>query len=795
MIRRLGISTLFLVVFLLLSAFMWHGNVITAVAQTGSDPTPTPANSDQQNGTGTAGEDEGPKVHVDHREFEILQQEFTSAPEVTVACLSCHENSANEIHQTAHWTWQYSDPETGELLGKQEVINNFCIAIQSNEPRCTSCHTGYGWADDTFDFASQENVDCLVCHDTTGTYHKFPTGAGFPVSEPKEFPPGSGVIWQPPDLTEVALNVGFSSRQTCGSCHFYGGGGDGVKHGDMDTSLANPDRSLDVHMSADGANFACTDCHTSDGHLVQGSRYSMNSTDEETCESCHTAEPHQFEMINNHTDRVACQTCHIPEYARGGVPTKMWWDWSKAGQMGEDGNFLVLKDENGHTVYDGRKGEFMLAEDVVPDYIWFNGNVTFNHRVDDLTAGKTNTLNPDEVVAINTMHGRLEDPDARIWPVKTFRGIQPYDPVNNTLVIPHLFGKDDAAYWKSFEWAPSIQAGMDYISATNYSGQYDFVETQMLWPITHMVAPAEDALECHDCHTEEGGRLDFAALGYPEDEVYRLTHFPPTVTVEALDAPHNSPQACAECHEDQYSSWTDSHHGASGVGCVTCHELEGGGSGAGEGEDQHPKLAYTVNQDPELCGSCHLDEYRDWDISGHAANDEPIVCIDCHEPHTQQQRIAEGNTTSCGNCHEDEVLDVSHSTHGAVKMDCLDCHKNTHKNTGHTFIVESDTCIICHGEEAHTANKLVELGAELTAVTDENSGPEPAATAVPHDATNSSINIPTNIQQSGILGVSNWVLVLPVLFIVVGAVWVVKGKDPGHQHEANQHQDEEREAK
>jgi hypothetical protein len=50
----------------------------------------------------------------------------------------------------------------------------------SNEPRCTSCHAGYGWTDMNYDFTKQDNVDCLACHDNTGTYKKFGTDAGHP---------------------------------------------------------------------------------------------------------------------------------------------------------------------------------------------------------------------------------------------------------------------------------------------------------------------------------------------------------------------------------------------------------------------------------------------------------------------------------------------------------------------------------------------------------------------------------------------------------------------------------------
>jgi len=177
--NRPAIATFFLVTLLALAGWGWYGNIQSVSAQEGD---------------GADTSEEELAIETDHRKMEILQQDFASAPEVTVACLSCHENSAKEIHKTAHWTWEYIHPDTGQVLGKQNVINNFCIAIQSNEPRCTSCHVGYGWADDSFDFSSEENVDCMVCHDTTGTYKKFPTAAGYPVTEPKEFPRAAAIF-------------------------------------------------------------------------------------------------------------------------------------------------------------------------------------------------------------------------------------------------------------------------------------------------------------------------------------------------------------------------------------------------------------------------------------------------------------------------------------------------------------------------------------------------------------------------------------------------------------------------
>lgn len=215
------------------------------------------------------------KTTADHTKFDELQQTFNTGPEVTQACLSCHTEASKQIHKTKHWLWKFTHPDTGEELGKQTIVNNFCGAYA----RCTSCHIGYGWKDNSFDFSSETNVDCLVCHDTTGTYKKFPTGAGHPPYVDKPFPPRSKKIWKAPDLSQVAQRVGKTSRKTCGACHFYGGGDDGIKHGDLDSSMTNPNLALDVHMGTDGLDFACSTCHQKEGHDVSGSRYTTQAKD------------------------------------------------------------------------------------------------------------------------------------------------------------------------------------------------------------------------------------------------------------------------------------------------------------------------------------------------------------------------------------------------------------------------------------------------------------------------------------------------------------------------------------
>ena len=110
---------------------------------------------------------------ADHSKFKELQREFTSGPEVTKACLTCHTEAAKQIHRTKHWTWEVINPENQQRLGKKHVINNFCISTQRTS-RLHHLPRRLRHGRSNFDFKSQENVDCLVCHDTTGNYKKLP---------------------------------------------------------------------------------------------------------------------------------------------------------------------------------------------------------------------------------------------------------------------------------------------------------------------------------------------------------------------------------------------------------------------------------------------------------------------------------------------------------------------------------------------------------------------------------------------------------------------------------------------
>lgn len=430
-------------------------------------------------------------VHTSHA--DIIKGPFETGQEVTKNCLTCHPDAAKDIMMTTHWTWE-SKPfvvpgrDVPVTIGKANQINNFCISAQGNQKSCMACHIGQGWQETTdgqegaFDFSKTENVDCLICHASSG-YTKGTFGN-----------PADTV-----DLLAAAKSVAAPNRAMCGKCHFDGGGGNGVKHGDLDESLIFPSENVDVHMGKNNLN--CTDCHVAENHVIKGrlvvDNYYIEPQEQVSCQQCHAEKPHDDERVNLHTESVACQTCHVPAIALKD-PTKMSWDWSTSGQDLGDDHFTYLK----------IKGNFVYDKNVQPTYLWFNGNLDYRYILGD-------TIDPTQPTYINKPSGSIVDEKAKIFPFKLHIAKQPYDTTYNYLLAPITSGLN--GYWTTFDWNNAFELAQQRMGL-KYSGNYGFTETYMYWPSTHMVQPKENALQCAECHSDNG-RMDWKALGYSGDPI------------------------------------------------------------------------------------------------------------------------------------------------------------------------------------------------------------------------------------------------------------------------------------
>jgi octaheme c-type cytochrome (tetrathionate reductase family) len=431
-----------------------------------------------------------PSKKVDHSMFPALQGRFDRPQDVTETCISCHNHRHTEVMRSNHWNWEREEYVAGRgvvYIGKKNTMNNFCIGAMGNEKSCAKCHIGLGMTDDGFSYTDASNIDCLVCHDNTETYTKASEQGGAPVATL--------------DFGHIARNVGKPMRSNCGVCHFYGGGGNNVKHGDLEEAMFQPTRDVDVHMGIDGMDMSCVDCHITEEHNMAGKLYSLSSMNRNRayCETCHGETPHESGVLNEHTLKVACQTCHIPVYAKVNA-TKTHWDWSTVGKL-KDGEPYEVDDEEGNHTYLSIKGTFTWGKKLQPEYVWFNGTAS-HYLLGDQYEDSTATI------SLNRLHGSYSDSDAKIIPVKVHRAIQPTDPVNRMLIMPKLYSdkEGEGALWMDFDWQRSAALGMEK-AGLPFSGKVSFIKTEMYWPINHMVSGKEATVQCTECHTRDNGRL------------------------------------------------------------------------------------------------------------------------------------------------------------------------------------------------------------------------------------------------------------------------------------------------
>jgi len=443
---------------------------------------------------------QGMAASVDHSQY--VKGPFKDGPSVTKVCLGCHAKQAEDFAKTSHWKWQ--GPTKGHVkgleksdkeYGKANMINNFCTSVQGGpngmvHEACAKCHAGYGWTTTKFDFKDTGKIDCLVCHAQKGDYIR---------KNAKD-------IDEFTDLEVAAKSVGLPKRQHCGTCHFKGGGGDAVKHGELDTTLNNPTKSLDVHMGSTatgGLDMSCQECHKTKNHSISGASTMMATYDGRVlCEDCHTGAmaPHKKSkngaILNNHLGTVACQTCHIPTFARGQA-VRMSWDWSFTGKHVEP------EKKDGLEVFRKSEGVFTWGKNVVPTYAWYNG------KIDRYMEGQK-IKDPKSVVFISRPDGDIQDKTAKIYPFKVFTGKQPMDAKFKYLNIFQQY----KSLWVDYNWEKALKRGAEG-SGLPYSGKFQFVKTANYILATHQVAPKEEALACGQCHM--GGRMNWKALGYKGD--------------------------------------------------------------------------------------------------------------------------------------------------------------------------------------------------------------------------------------------------------------------------------------
>lgn len=483
------------------------------------------------------------------------------------ACLGCHDGGMagtqyGDMFNSVHYQWEGATPDMVNGPGLQGKISNamntYCINILGNWGVCGKCHAGRGIKPGEGD--TKANVDCLVCHNEEYALARVrkPGPDGLVNTADDIMAPGTAT-------DTMVQNPTRPTKTTCLKCHAFGGGGDGVKRGDLANALVtNTSATYDIHMKNDGANKQCVDCHSFNGvHKVSGKGSDLRPTDFESEVSCSTTTCHAgMDAVGGHTAkgkpsqgdthviRVACQACHIPTYGKSATETHRIWrthhDGSNAEICGIDGNPSCP----GHP---DRVDQTNLTPTMKP----------WNRLSDNYLLGDVAVINPDTGNTYQTsmpqgLFGALEDPAGqgfgKLYPFKYKTSEAPIS-TDGKIIAP-----DSWEYMKvSGNVYTAIDQGVANMNAAGISvgGFSHWVTTDTYQLISHGVEPAINA-GCSNCH----GGLDYDTTSMLDGYGYALKDTPALI--------------CSQCHKSKNMKadheGMHNHIGKSGgIDCLFCH--------------------------------------------------------------------------------------------------------------------------------------------------------------------------------------------------------------------------------
>ena len=410
------------------------------------------------------------------QEHAQLNGPFSKVSDVTAQCLTCHPQQGEDLLRSSHWTWKRQRMMNGSetLFSKKNGLTTFTIAAGANPSQCLTCHISTNLLDERFDPTAAVNIDCLACHDNTGTYERV-----------------AGVPKEDLNLIYIARNVGKPSPTNCITCH-----GTGEK---MAGQKIHNGIEKDIHLQGDGPGITCQNCHPSgDRHAFTREIISAPGLRQtKACAVCHTASPHQQQQLNDHAELIACETCHIPQYATE-KPAIISWNWlapqtPSVYQNLETGTPALV-----------REFGIIQAQHIQPVYFWDNGEDKVYTRGEKTAKNKTTILQKPSA----------RTAQSKIAPFTVSLGTQMVDGKYRYLIAPTL-ADDGTLALHNHNFYDAAQEGMQKLRLP-FSGDATFTTTVTYRELNHGVVKAEQALDCMDCHGKKG-RMQWPALGYAMD--------------------------------------------------------------------------------------------------------------------------------------------------------------------------------------------------------------------------------------------------------------------------------------
>ena len=292
----------------------------------------------------------------------------------------------------------------------------------------------------------------------------------------------------------AAGSVGRPTRTNCGSCHSAGGGGNGVKHGDLDNTLNHPNETIDFHMGV--LDMQCVDCHTATDHRDPGHLHIGEA---------HRRQPCVLYRLSQlaPSPRRSPQQPHRPGRMRN-------VSYPGVRRQGSDETLVGLVDRGQDGLSDDPheylkiKGSFVYGTQLIPEYYWFDGTAERYLLGDPIdpegSPSSTIRTGVSTIRSPRSTRSRSIGPSSRTTPLTT---------TSSSRISSATRGTGRSSTGISLcRTAPR--------HGLRFQRGYGFARSDMYWPLEHMVAPAGEALQCTMCHSD-AGRLDWKALGYDAD--------------------------------------------------------------------------------------------------------------------------------------------------------------------------------------------------------------------------------------------------------------------------------------
>lgn len=223
-------------------------------------------------------------------------------------------------------------------------------------------------------------------------------------------------------------------------------------------------------------------------------------------------------------------------------------------------------------------------------------------------------------------------------------------------------------------------------------------------------AAADDAQyagseSCADCHDEQATSFEHSVHGNKADRTSpggqngcETCHGPLKAHVKSKGespVPRVSMTVCLDCHDKgKVALWSGSEHETRNVRCWDCHDAHG-----------TRKNLLRKQTEADTCVACHKDIKGQLEKSSHhPIREGKITCTDCHNPHgTNADHLISANTLNekCFECHAEKRGPFLWE-HSPVTEDCGNCH--TPHGSTHDYLLNARTpflCQRCHSESRH----------------------------------------------------------------------------------------------